>query len=129
MRKSYRVKKEAEFQEVFTQGKSCANRQFVIYVLEKPEQPHFRVGISVGKKIGNAVERNWVKRRIRQSLTELKPQLRADVDFLVIGRVGLAAMEMHQLKKHLVHALQVAELLPENQSEQKSEDENYEQKS
>ena len=54
MRKSYRVKKEAEFQKVFTQGKSCANKQFVVYMIEKPKQPHFRVGISVGKKIGNA---------------------------------------------------------------------------
>ena len=70
MRKSYRVKKEAEFQTVFTQGQSCANRQFVVYMLEKPDQKHFRVGISVGKKIGNAVARNWVKRRIRQSLIE-----------------------------------------------------------
>lgn len=50
MRKSYRVKKEAEFQKVFTQGKSCANKQFVVYMIEKPKQPHFRVGISVGKK-------------------------------------------------------------------------------
>ena len=46
MRKSYRVKKEAEFQTVFTQGQSCANRQFVVYMLEKPDQKHFRVGIS-----------------------------------------------------------------------------------
>src|SRR5699024_4144728 len=85
MRKSYRVKKEAEFQTVFTKGKSCANRQFVVYMLEKPGQVHFRVGISVGKKIGNAVARNWVKRRIRQTLTDLKPQLKQDCDFLVIA--------------------------------------------
>ena len=67
MRKSDRVKKEAEFQTVFKQGKSVANRQFVVYMLEKPDQVHFRVGISVGKKVGNAVARNWVKRRIRQT--------------------------------------------------------------
>lgn len=42
MRKSYRVKKEAEFQTVFTQGQSCANRQFVVYMLEKPDQKHFQ---------------------------------------------------------------------------------------
>lgn len=35
MRKTYRVKKEAEFQKVFHHGKSTANRQFVIYVLDK----------------------------------------------------------------------------------------------
>ena len=100
MRKSYRVKKEAEFQRVFTQGKSCANRQFVVYMIEKPEQVHFRVGISVGKKIGNAVARNWVKRRIRQSLTELKQQLKQDCDFIVIARPGVAWMEMDEVKDH-----------------------------
>ncbi|KRM66501.1 ribonuclease P protein component [Ligilactobacillus agilis DSM 20509] len=111
MRKSYRVKKEAEFQRVFTQGKSCANRQFVVYMIEKPEQIHFRVGISVGKKIGNAVARNWVKRRIRQSLTELKPQLKQDCDFIVIARPGVAWMEMAEVKDHLIHVLRLANVL------------------
>jgi len=111
MRKSYRVKKEAEFQRVFTEGKSCANRQFVVYMIEKPEQIHFRVGISVGKKIGNAVARNWVKRRIRQSLTELKPQLKQDCDFIVIARPGVAWMEMAEVKAHLIHVLRLANVL------------------
>ncbi|MFK5676207.1 MULTISPECIES: ribonuclease P protein component [unclassified Ligilactobacillus] len=112
MRKSYRVKKEAEFQRVFTTGKSYANRQFVVYVLEKPNQPHFRVGISVGKKIGNSVARNWVKRRIRQSLTELKPQLKQDCDFLVIARPTVSGMAMRDVKRHLVHVLRLAKILP-----------------
>ena len=111
MRKSYRVKKEAEFQKVFTQGKSCANRQFVVYVLEKTGQPHFRVGISVGKKIGNAVARNWVKRRIRQSLTELKPQLKQDCDFLVIARPSAAGMSTAEVKQNLIHVLSFANII------------------
>ena len=113
MRKSYRVKKEAEFQTVFTQGQSCANRQFVVYMLEKPDQKHFRVGISVCKKIGNAVARNWVKRRIRQSLTELKPQLKQDCDFLVIARPTVAYMSMAEVKEHLKHVLKLAKVLGE----------------
>ncbi len=50
MRKAYRVKKEREFQAVFHTGDSFANRKFVVYRLEKPGQPHFRVGLSVGKR-------------------------------------------------------------------------------
>ncbi|WP_316390970.1 ribonuclease P protein component, partial [Enterococcus faecium] len=42
--------KEREFQAVFHTGDSFANRKFVVYRLEKPGQPHFRVGLSVGKK-------------------------------------------------------------------------------
>ncbi|WP_373470695.1 ribonuclease P protein component [Carnobacterium alterfunditum] len=111
MRKTYRVKKEAEFQKVFHNGRSTANRQFVIYVLDKKDQPHFRVGISVGKKIGNAVMRNNVKRRIRQSLTELKPQLKAENDFIVIARKPIAEMTMKETKKSLTHVLKLAKLL------------------
>lgn len=115
MRKSYRVKKEVEFQKVFTQGKSAANRQFVVYMLEKPTQEHFRVGISAGKKIGNAVARNWVKRRIRQSLTELKPSLKQDCDFIVIARPTVAYMSTQEVKQHLIHVLRLAKVLNNNE--------------
>ncbi|MRN07804.1 ribonuclease P protein component [Lactobacillus sp. 0.1XD8-4] len=117
MRKSYRVKKESEFQRVFETHNSVANHKFVVYQMEKPGQKHFRVGISVGKKIGNAVHRNWVKRRIRQTLLEIKPQLRSDVDFLVIARSAADGLSMAETKKNLVHVLKRAHLLDE-----KSED-------
>ena len=99
MRKSYRVKKESEFQRVFETHQSVANRKFIIYQMAKPGQPHFRVGISVGKKVGNAVNRNWVKRRIRQTLLEVKPQLKAEVDFLVIARPAAHGLEMAEIKR------------------------------
>ena len=50
MQKKYRVKKEREFQKVFEEGASFANRKFVVYRLEPSGQKHFRVGLSVGKK-------------------------------------------------------------------------------
>ncbi len=63
MRKSYRVKKEAEFQEVFEARQSVANRQFVVYRLERPGQPHFRLVSRSAKRlamrfivIGSSVE-------------------------------------------------------------------------
>ena len=67
----------------------------MVYVLEKPQQAHFRVGISVGKKIGNAVTRNAVKRKIRASLFQLKT-VSPEIDFIVIARPGL---ENYRLKK------------------------------
>ncbi|EEI20944.1 ribonuclease P protein component [Lentilactobacillus buchneri ATCC 11577] len=114
MRKSYRVKKEAEFQKVFETHNSVANRQFVVYTLDKPDQLHFRVGISVGKKIGNAVHRNWVKRRIRQAIFELKPDLRQDVDFIVIARPSTDQMSMRDVKSSLIHVFKLARLLDSN---------------
>ncbi|KRK38307.1 ribonuclease P [Levilactobacillus parabrevis ATCC 53295] len=86
--------------------------------MEKPDQLHFRVGISVGKKIGNAVHRNWVKRRIRQSLLELKPYLQQDVDFLVIARPRADGISMTDAKSSLIHVLKLAKLLDSNYSEE-----------
>ncbi len=117
MRKSYRVKTEKDFQEVFENGKSTANRAFVVYVLDKPDNKHFRVGISVGKKVGHtAVIRNRLKRYIRAALTEVKPEIRPQADFLVIARPYVRDFNMKQVEKNLFHALRLANLL-EDESE------------
>ena len=111
MKKSYRVKKDSEFQKVFHKGKSTANRQFVIYQLNKKEQTHFRVGISVSKKLGNAVTRNRLKRRIRHILMELDEQLIEEVDFIVIARQPIVQMSYQETKNSMLHVLKVATLL------------------
>lgn len=113
MRKKYRVKSEKEFQKVFKQGNSTANRQFVIYTLPKENQDHFRVGISVGKKLGNAVVRNQVKRRIRRALLELDQEGKIihKVDFLVIARKPVVYMSVQECKKSLTHVLNLAKIL------------------
>jgi len=74
LKKRFRVKKEKDFSAIFKKGESFANRKFVIYRLENNEQ-HFRVGLSVSKKLGNAVTRNQIKRRIRHILIEHKKNL------------------------------------------------------
>lgn len=117
LRKSYRVKTEKDFQEVFENGKSTANRAFVIYVLAKPDNKHFRVGISVGKKVGHtAVVRNRLKRYIRAALTEAKSEIQPQADFLVIARPYVRDFNMKQVEKNLFHALRLANLL-EDESE------------
>lgn len=113
VRKSYRIKREDEFQDVFENGQSVANRNFVVYYLARPEAKHFRVGISVGKKIGHRANvRNRIKRYIRQSLLELKPELDQQMDFLIIARKGAKSLDMAASKKNMVHALSLAGILP-----------------
>ena len=87
----------------FSKGKSTANRQFVVYQLDKEEQPNFRIGLSVSKKIGNAVVRNRIKRMIRQSITELKDEIDSGKDFVIIARKPCAEMTYEELKKSLIH--------------------------
>ena len=114
MRKSYRVKTENDFQTVFKSGNSIANRAFVIYQLEKPENEHFRVGISVGKKVGHtAVVRNRLKRYIRAVLTENKPLIKPHIDFLVIARPYARNFRWDDVRKNLLHALFLANIIEE----------------
>ncbi|HEX0027466.1 ribonuclease P protein component [Streptococcus pyogenes] len=118
MKKTYRVKREKDFQAIFKDGKSTANRKFVIYHLNRG-QDHFRVGISVGKKIGNAVTRNAVKRKIRHVIMVLGHQLKSE-DFVVIARKGVESLEYQELQQNLHHVLKLAQLLEKGfESEEK----------
>ena len=118
MRKSFRVKKEKDFNAIFQEGKSVANRKFVVYRLENSEQ-HFRVGLSVSKKLGNAVTRNQIKRRIRHVLITHKDQIIENLDFVVIARKGVEEMNYTELEKNLLHVLKLANIYQEgNESEE-----------
>jgi len=111
MRKEFRVKKNKDFQEIFNKGISVANRQFVVYTLKRPEQSHFRIGLSVSKKLGNAVTRNQIKRYIRQAFHEFEGQLHNDADYIIIARKPAADMDFFEVKKSLTHVLKLAKAL------------------
>ncbi|KGX93675.1 ribonuclease P [Pontibacillus halophilus JSM 076056 = DSM 19796] len=111
MKKNYRIKKNEEFQYVFKRGTSFANRQLVLYYVKKEDQHHFRVGLSVSKKIGNAVMRNQIKRYLRQAFQELDPFLKQHYDLVVIARKPTNQMDFHEIKKSLTHVLTKTHLL------------------
>ncbi|MFZ3590515.1 ribonuclease P protein component [Bacillus sp. DJP31] len=111
MKKPFRIKKNKDFQEVFGRGKSTANRQFVIYVVNRPEQDHYRVGLSVSKKIGNAVMRNRIKRLIRQVVLEFSDVLRSGKDIVIIARKPTAEMDYYEVKSSLEHVWKLAKIL------------------
>jgi ribonuclease P protein component len=108
MKKKYRIKKNEEFQKVFQNGKSTANRQFVIYVLDKPDQPYFRIGLSVSKKLGKAVVRNRIKRYIRQVFLEMKEEIAPGKDYVIIARMPVSEMGYFEVKKSLMHVFKKA---------------------
>lgn len=111
MKKEYRVKKNKEFQEAFKKGKSFANRQFIVYSLKKPGQEHFRIGLSVSKKIGNAVTRNQIKRYIRQAFHEMENEVLSQFDYIIIARKPVSEMGLEEIKKSLTHVLKLSRVL------------------
>lgn len=111
MNKRQRIKSNEDFQKVFKKGKSFANRQFVVYCLPKEGQEKFRIGLSVSKKLGNAVLRNQIKRYIRQVFLELKEEVRPDMDYVIIARHPAATLNFHETKQSLQHVLRIAKVL------------------
>lgn len=110
MRKKYRIKDNREFQYIFKHGKSFANRQLVIYYMHS-EQTYFRVGLSVGKKIGNAVTRNRIKRYLRESFMDLEHRILPTLNIIIIARQPTKNMSFHDIKGSLLHLLKREKLL------------------
>jgi len=120
MKKEYRIKKNEAFQEVFQKGSSFANRQLVLYYKrQETADAHFRIGLSVSKKLGNAVMRNKIKRYLRQAFHELDEQVVQGYDFIVIARQPAKDMTYQELKKSLIHVLWKSHLLKQPNRKQK----------
>jgi len=111
LKKAYRIKKNKEFQDIFKTGKSFANRELVIYYRRKKGQQHIRIGISVGKKLGNAVTRNRIKRYIRECFIQLDDKIKQEYDIIVIARNRSIDMSFLRLCNSLQHLLKKQNLL------------------
>ena len=84
MKKIYRVCKSYEFNEILNEKNFYANPSFVIYVKPRALE-HARVGISVGKKLGNAVCRNKIKRQVRSMVDDIF-DFNEEYDLIIIVR-------------------------------------------
>jgi ribonuclease P protein component len=89
-----RLSKSADFERVYRKGRSVASRHLVLYAFPRDADnagseagdQQARLGVSVGRKVGGAVERNRVKRRIRETFWSLAEELPAGHDFVVVAR-------------------------------------------
>ncbi len=80
--KTYHVRKNAEIETIMKRKDTVGDQFFVVYKLENPAASHFRFAISVSKKYGNAVERNRMRRRIREIIG--KEPVKAGIDFFIV---------------------------------------------
>ncbi len=102
------LKKNREFTRVYSKGKSYATSNLVLYSLLNGFSEN-RVGFSISKKIGKAVVRNKLKRRLKE-IIRLEDNLKKGYDLVFIARKPIVELDYRRLKKDVVKLLKKAEI-------------------
>ena len=95
-RRRGRLSRSGDFDRVYREGRSHANRFLVLYAFPRsdPDAEHdqVRLGISVSRKVGGAVDRNAVKRGLREAFWSFDERLPRDHDFVLVARPDAAGL-------------------------------------
>jgi ribonuclease P protein component len=91
-RRRGRLSRSGEFERVYRHGDSHSNRFLVLYAFPREEEGESRLGVSAGRKLGGAVQRNKVKRALREAYREVADELPAGSDIVLVARPGIEKM-------------------------------------
>ena len=108
MRRQQRLRKRKDFDSVYRKGRASANELVALRVLRN-HLPHNRYGFSVGKRLGKAVVRNRVRRRLREGVRSLPVQPGWDV--VISARRPAAAADYHELREAMAGLFSRAHIL------------------
>lgn len=81
-----RLSRNVEFERVYRQGRSHGNRHLVLYTFPRRDEGSARLGVSVSRKVGGAVDRNRVKRLLREAFAARHGAIAAGADVVIVAR-------------------------------------------
>lgn len=110
MKFSESLKKNSDFKNVYTHGKSFANKYLVMYVLENNLGIN-RIGISVSKKVGNSVVRHRVTRLIRESYRLHENIFNSSLDIVIVARKSTFDVGFTEIESALLHLSKLHHIL------------------
>ncbi len=102
MKFSESLKKNDQFQFVYHNGKSYANKYLVMYVVENGAEKN-RIGISVSKKVGNSVVRHRITRLVRESYRLQEAVFNSGLDIVIVARKNAAFAGYEEIRSGLLH--------------------------
>ena len=89
-----RLSRSGDFERAYREGASHSNRFVVLYSFPRPDarDEGVRLGVSVGRGLGGAVERNKLKRALREAFRDVDGRLPDGHDFVLVARPDLAGL-------------------------------------
>lgn len=118
--KQFRLKKKYQFNYVYRVGKSVGGKLMVLYYCPS-KNLNVKVGISVSKKLGHAVVRNRIKRRLREAIYPHLSNLKPNFNVIVIAKNAIAEASFDAIKSELNYLLKKAKLKDDNEKSAKSD--------
>ena len=110
MQFSESLKKNEQFRFVYKNGRSYANKYFIMYVKENGLDKN-RIGISVSKKVGNSVVRHRITRLVRESYRLHESVFNSGLDIVVVARKGAADVGYYEIESALLHLAKLHEII------------------
>ena len=104
MKKTVSLKENHLFRRLYSKGQSAVSPYLAVYVRKNGRNGN-RLGFTVSTKLGHAVVRNKVRRRLREAYRIHEGQMRPGWDLVVVARVKAAHVPYHQLEKELLRSL------------------------
>ncbi len=110
MNRKFRLRKNIDFQRVRREGKAYAH-PLVVLIVRPNGLAQVRVGVAAGRSVGKAVQRNKAKRRLREIMRPLIPQIAPGYDLMLIARKPLPTADFAEVQRAVLTLLGRANLL------------------
>jgi len=110
------LKNDYEFRRAYGRGKNAVSAGLVVYCLKR-KKGGVRVGITTGKKVGNAVARNRARRLIREAVRRCECDIRGSWDIVLVARTRTPYLKMQDVHRELHKALAGMGMLAESAGE------------
>lgn len=112
LKKEYRLKKRYQFNYTYKNAVSFGSKHLVI-CFTKSNNKHIKIGLAVTKKVGKAVVRNLIKRRIRSAISPLLPSLKPNYNLIIVARPNIVDANYQEIENELKYLLNKANLINE----------------
>lgn len=104
-----RLLRHADFERVYKQGRRQFSASMTVFYLGRAEGEGLRVGFTVGRALGGAVQRNRMKRRLREAVRLTRPMPGPSADVVINPKKIVADVEFSELSKEMRRAFEVIE--------------------